>query len=130
MQVRKDLICEINRKMLLFLEIYGESRLLEMTDALECWVVPAPLHNWMTMPDMGLLVASCYNIKLAHWSLQQSFTFLPLYSAPTAIRKIIHMGYIDGDHYILLRMKNECTMPPIFPVWTRYYEEQAKEWNL
>ncbi|KAK8936189.1 hypothetical protein KSP39_PZI013358 [Platanthera zijinensis] len=81
-QVRHDLSQELHQNEMLYNQVFGLARKDELLKSLDCEMVPAPVEKWMTMPDMGLVVASCYNVQLVNFSLEQSFTFLPLHSAP------------------------------------------------
>ncbi|XP_028111754.1 uncharacterized protein LOC114310040 [Camellia sinensis] len=62
-----------------YITLYGSyERFEELTNILSYFEDSLGYSHWMTMPDMGHLVASCYNLVLYHLSLQQCLTFLPL----------------------------------------------------
>ncbi|KAK8946554.1 hypothetical protein KSP39_PZI006575 [Platanthera zijinensis] len=115
-QVRRDLYQEIEQQRELYTDIFGMARRGELLTSLDCQIVPAPVEKWMSMPDMGLVIASSYNVQLVHVSCEQSFTFLPLHSAPTESRRIISIGFINGNHYVQLKLSEECPLSPVFPV--------------
>ncbi|KAK8933215.1 hypothetical protein KSP39_PZI015479 [Platanthera zijinensis] len=83
----------------------------------------------MTMPDMGLVISSCYNVAVVHFLKFQSFTFLPLYSAPPITRKTIYIGFVNNNHFIQLLVQNDCPMPPVISLWTRYHTAVANQWD-
>ena len=58
--------------------------------------------RWMSIPDMGHLIASHYNVVLFHLSMQQCLTFLPLRSLPvdSVSRKEIAIGFVDSNHFV------------------------------
>ncbi|KAK8931355.1 hypothetical protein KSP39_PZI017074 [Platanthera zijinensis] len=128
LQVRKELSQELQKKEELYEQIFGKVRGLELLDSLDCVVVPAPLDKWMTMPDMGLIIASCYNIKLVHFSMFQYFTFLPLHSPLPVLQRTIYMRFIQGNHFVRLCMRDDCPLPPTISIWGRYHEELAEKW--
>ncbi|CAL2267010.1 unnamed protein product [Prunus armeniaca] len=61
----------------------------------------APFFYWMTMPDMGHIIATCYNVVLILLSMRQCLTFLPfsVQSSETKLREIA-IGFVDDDHYV------------------------------
>lgn len=124
-QVRTDLSEEIIKNEALYDQIVGVVRQLDIASSLLCYVTLAPVAKWMSIPDIGLVAASCYNVSLVSSSKYQSFTFIPLHSAPLKDRKMIYIGFVNGDHFIRLVIKDECPLPPIFSPWLRYHEEIA-----
>ena len=57
---------------------------------------------WMTLPDMGHLIASRYNIVLVHLSIRQCLTYLPLRSVSPAPlhHKLIELGFVEDCHIV------------------------------
>ncbi|KAK8947426.1 hypothetical protein KSP39_PZI007311 [Platanthera zijinensis] len=94
MNVRKQLSLELQSRENIYDNIFGKERRLVLLSSLDCNVSPAPYDKWMSMPDIGLVVASCYNIAFVHLSRYQSFTLLPLHSPPPASPKIACV--VDG----------------------------------
>ena len=56
----------------------------------------------MTMPNMGHIVASKYNVMFVHVSMQQCSMFLPLLSTSFSIleQKIISIGFVNNNHFV------------------------------
>lgn len=78
-QVRRDLLQELHTHIEHYTHLYGShDRIEELTHILSYFEPNPGYHRWMTMPDMGHLIASCYNVVLYHLSAQQCLTFLPL----------------------------------------------------
>ncbi|KAK8941218.1 hypothetical protein KSP39_PZI010415 [Platanthera zijinensis] len=128
-QVRLDLINELKVKVSMYVEIYGEERLQELMSSLQCTEIPAPPNKWMSMPDMGLVIASCYNIAFIQLSKFQSLTFLPLNSPPPPTQRLVAMGYIDGNHFVHLVMHEGCPLPRIISSWKRFRDPIASTWE-
>ncbi|KAK8915881.1 hypothetical protein KSP39_PZI022911 [Platanthera zijinensis] len=126
LQVRKDLIEEINANEFLYNNMFRSSRRSELLLSLDCSSIPAPLDKWMTMPDMRLIIASRYNVAVVHYSKFQFFTFLPLHSAPTLNRKTIFIGFVNDNHFIRLLMSEDCPLPPVVSMWMRYHASVAE----
>jgi len=63
----------------------------------------AGVEKWITIPDMGYVIASRYNVILVFLSLQQNVTIFPLQSK-TAIdvsqHRIICIGHVYGNHFV------------------------------
>ncbi|XP_060969857.1 uncharacterized protein LOC133037065 [Cannabis sativa] len=85
----------------------------------------------MTMPDMGHIIASRYNVVLVHLSIQQCLTFLPLGSnpLPAILHKIITIGFINNNHFIEVFMQNDSPTPPAATNWVRYHYSCAEGWQ-
>ncbi|KAK8946660.1 hypothetical protein KSP39_PZI007383 [Platanthera zijinensis] len=116
-QVWLDLSNELKVKENMYLNLFGKERWQELLYSLDCSEIPAPPNKWMSMPDMGLVVASCYNIVFVLISKFQSLTFFPMNSPPPASQKLVAMGYIDGNHFIQLVMHEGCPLPHIVSYW-------------
>ena len=102
-QVRKDLLNKLYSHLDDYGKLYGHERVNELIHILsyyENW--PVSFDRWMTMPDMGHLIASCYNVVLFHLSSVQRLTFFPLRSEQVHIlsRRNIALGYVFGNHFV------------------------------
>ena len=156
-QVRRDLLTELN----LYVDDYkimygGQQRINELTHRLS-WFDGCPgMDRWMTMPEMGHLITSCYNVVLYHLSDKQCLTFLPLRSVPipAASRREITIGFVNNNHFVevhkfhaliyLLMYLTKLLMilmsfqvfllpdhpvPPVASSWTRYRYQRAQGWD-
>ncbi|GFS38077.1 hypothetical protein Acr_00g0055490 [Actinidia rufa] len=94
-QVRRDLLTELNSHVDDYKIMYGQQRINELTHCLSWFDGRSGMDRWMTMPDMGHLIASYYNVVLYLLSHQQCLTFLPLRSVPipAASRREIAIGF-------------------------------------
>ena len=103
-QVRKDMLNELiyNRPLYdwLFCEIGRYNELLKILDYFED--SPAGIDKWMTLPDMGHIITSCYNVVLISLSSNLCLTFLPLRSVPEplALRKTIAITFVNGNYFV------------------------------
>ncbi|KAG5564780.1 hypothetical protein RHGRI_000851 [Rhododendron griersonianum] len=130
-EVRKDLLQELDTNFSLYEKVAATTRRAwELHFILNCSESPAPTGKWMTMPDMGHLIASTYNCVLVHLSKNQCLMFLPLRSKPlpSMRRKVIAIGFVDGGHSVFL--KNDSPMPPIACNWTIFHDHVAKNWGV
>ena len=86
----------------------------------------------MTMPDMGHLISSFYNVVLVLLSVHQCLTFLPLKSSPIppCQRKLIAIGFVNGNHFVQVFMTPGALMPPIATNWYRHHHPNADGWQL
>ena len=103
MQVTCDLLHELNDHRDEYVVLYrSHERVEKLTYILSYFEDSAGFDSWMTMPDMGLLIASFYNVVLYHLSLQQCLTFLHLRSPPAtpADRRKIVIGFVNGNHFV------------------------------
>ncbi|XP_028081232.1 uncharacterized protein LOC114282693 [Camellia sinensis] len=102
-QVRRDLLGELHTHKEEYITLYGSyERFEELTSILSYFEDSPGYSHWMTMPDIGHLVASCYNLVLYHLSLQQCLTFLPLRTVlvPQLDRHEIAIRFVNGNHFV------------------------------
>ncbi|GFS38078.1 hypothetical protein Acr_00g0055500 [Actinidia rufa] len=123
-QVRRDLLTELNLHVDDYKRMYGgQQGIDELTHYLSWFNGRAGMDRWMTMPDMGHLIASRYNVVLYHLSNKQCLTFLPLRSLPipATSRKEITIGFIFlfSDHPV----------PPVAGLWMQHRYPCAQGWD-
>ncbi|XP_028122753.1 uncharacterized protein LOC114319886 [Camellia sinensis] len=102
-QVRRDLLLELNNHRDEYVILYGShERVEELTHIVSYFEDSPSFDRWITMPDMGHLIASFYNVVLYHLPLQQCVTFLPLRSplVTLADRHEIAIGFVNGNHFV------------------------------
>ena len=108
LRFRKDLLLELQCHSEHYSALYVvEGRIDELTHTLSYFKNCPPYDRWMTMLDIGHLIASCYNAILYHLSLQQCLTFLPLRSVPLPLlsRKDIAIAFVNGNHFVEVLIK-------------------------
>ena len=101
--VRQDLVRELHTFHDEYVQLYGSiDRVAELVYSLSCFDSFAPYDRWMTLPDMGHLIASRYNIVLVHLSIRQCLTYLPLRSVSPAPlhHKLIALGFVEDCHFV------------------------------
>ncbi|XP_057511836.1 protein NLP7-like isoform X3 [Actinidia eriantha] len=131
-QVRRDLLTELNSHVDDYKSMYeGQEMITELTHRLSWFDGCSGKDRWMTMPDMGHLIASCYNIVLYHLSHQQCLTFLPLRSVPipAASRREIAIGFVNDNHFVEVFLLPNHPVPPVVSSWKRYRSSCAQGWD-
>ena len=94
----------------------------------------APHNKWLTLSDMGHIVASCYNRSVVEMTttidIGVSETFFPLRDKPPVNPKsnMICLGLIP-NHFVLLLLKDDCTLPPSSTEWKLHKSEEAATWE-
>ncbi|XP_021807359.1 uncharacterized protein LOC110751233 [Prunus avium] len=129
-QVRGDLLNELETYSVHYSALYGsENRIYELKHSLAYFGPDANFDRWMTMPDMGHIIASCYDVVLVHLSNVQCLTFLPLRSRPVPLSdcREIAIGFINR-HFVQVFLKPSHPIPPIATNWDRYREPWTTEW--
>lgn len=102
-QVRRDMLFELRTYWAEYAQLFRDPiRVDELIHVLEHFQSPADYDRWMTMPDMGHIIASRYNVVLVYISMQLCLTFLPLRSAPTPLpmRRVLSIGFINDNHFV------------------------------
>ncbi|XP_038710217.1 uncharacterized protein LOC120004931 [Tripterygium wilfordii] len=133
--VRRDLIGELSAFWHEYVAMFGsEEHALGVHNSLNFFELDraAPVQHWMTMPNMGLLIASRYNVILHVLSFAQSFTYLPLRSTPPPQYQhvAIAIGHVNNNHYVQVSLAGGYPMPTIMPQWNYFRYECAAAWVL
>ncbi|PSS11213.1 hypothetical protein CEY00_Acc15555 [Actinidia chinensis var. chinensis] len=130
-QVRRDLLTELNLHVDDYKIMYGQQRIDELTQCLSWFDGFPEMDRWMTMPDMGHLIASRYNVVLYHLSNKQCLTFLPLRSLPipAASRREITIGFVNNNHFVEVFLFPGHPVPPVAGLWMQYRSPCAQGWD-
>ena len=93
----------------------------------------APPDKWLTLPDMGHIVASCYNrtvLVMTTLDIGVSETFFSLRGRPPVNPKsnMIFLGLIL-NHFVLLSLKDGCPLPPSSTEWKNHKSIEAATWE-
>ncbi|KAH7866495.1 hypothetical protein Vadar_021135 [Vaccinium darrowii] len=129
---RNVLLMELNEHLELYENVSGEKGEAEQLHHRLTYFddFPAPEYTWTTMPNMGYLIASTYNVVVVFLSQRQCLTFLPLRSRSLARqRKVIAIGFVNGNHFVQVYMKARLPMPPVANNWYKYRHDEAKGWE-
>ncbi|KEH21911.1 hypothetical protein MTR_7g024793 [Medicago truncatula] len=93
----------------------------------------APPNKWLTLPDMGHIVGTCYNrpvVEITSLDIEISKTFFPIRGRPPVNPKshIMCIGLIQ-NHFVLLLLKDDCSLPPSSTEWSIHMSEEAATWE-
>ena len=105
LKVRKDLLDELLKHPSHYARLFKiEGKVDDVVRHLEYYLpCPSPQY-WFTLPEMGYLVASCYNVVLFSFSRFLSLTFFPIRTSllKGGKRKEIAIGFVNGNHFVSL----------------------------
>jgi len=135
--VRRALIQEVKEHRNEYIEIYaGEDRYNYILNGLH---LPqngsgfAPPDKWLTLPDMGHIVATYYNrpvVEITNLDIGVSETLFPLRGRLPVNPKsnMICLGLIPSLFFLLL-FKNDCPLSPSSTKWKLHKSEEAATWE-
>jgi len=135
--VRRALIKELKEHMNKYIEIYASERrynyILDGLHPPKNASSFAPPDKWLTLPDMGHIVASCYNrpmLEMTTLDIGVSETFFPLRGRPPVNPKsnMICLG-LTPTHFVLLSLKDGCPLPPSSTEWRNHRSIEAATWE-
>ncbi|KAL8463713.1 hypothetical protein ACS0TY_034384 [Phlomoides rotata] len=86
--------------------------------------------HWFTLPYIGFLVASVYNVAFITLSRDMSLTFLPMHSALPTSPKSICMGMVNNNHFVQVYLATDRPMPLVASSWTTHHKRPADGWGL
>jgi hypothetical protein len=125
-QLQKELIGEGNaryRRM-----INDDKRYKEVLGALTySGIRYAPPDKWMTMPDIGFLIAHKYNHAVVLLSTQKgrSEAFFPLWGEPPLVERLMCMAHVNDKHFLIIKLKNGSPIPSTCPLWRQHARDNA-----
>ncbi|XP_004515629.1 uncharacterized protein [Cicer arietinum] len=82
--------------------------------------------KWMCLPDLGYVIATQYNVILVSLSRNLNMTFFPLNKAPPSKERLLAIGFVNGNHWVQIKLKSNCPLPPISQKWKDYCNECAQ----
>jgi len=106
--------------------INNDKRYKEVSDALSYGGIGnAPRDKWMTMPDMGFLIAQKFNQTVVVLSIGKgrSETYFPLCGPPPppSIDPLMCLAYVNDNHFMALDLKDGCPIPHTCGLWRQYH---------
>ncbi|XP_027189389.1 uncharacterized protein [Cicer arietinum] len=93
----------------------------------------ASKDNWMTLPKMGYVIASkfnLFNLVVVALSLNQSQTYFPLRSPPPTSmsdHRVIVIAFVNNCHFVQVYLKSYSPIPPASNLWKNYCNEEARQ---
>ncbi|RHN65023.1 putative OTU domain, FHY3/FAR1 family protein [Medicago truncatula] len=93
----------------------------------------APPEKWLTTPDMGHIIASCYNRPVVLLNLPkmggECETYFPIRSAPplNPHSNIMCLCLIP-EHFLHVKLKENCPLPPPSKEWMTHKIGVAEQW--
>ncbi|XP_012849458.1 PREDICTED: uncharacterized protein LOC105969256 [Erythranthe guttata] len=125
MEVRLDVYNCIRRHELFFNDYFGGGNsVYRVLASVAYWDnTPAPLQKWMTITDVGVVVATYYNALVLSASSSGNQTYLPLW-APEGVSQLSYQMAIlfleAGSHFVYLKLNDNCPLPLFNLQWVRY----------
>ncbi|KAG5547693.1 hypothetical protein RHGRI_013403 [Rhododendron griersonianum] len=130
--IRKILFMELEHYFSLYEGTCGDKELAkELRHKLNFYRSPAPKDRWMIMPEMGHLIASVFQVVVVFLSNHQCLTFLPLRYPPLPLesRRLIALGHVNGDHFVMVHLRLNSPIPPIARNWYIHHYSFADGWD-
>ncbi|KAH7843899.1 hypothetical protein Vadar_022071 [Vaccinium darrowii] len=133
-QVRHDLIQEINHNRALYNAVYPVQNMADdVLRSLSYWKPTAPRPYWMECMSLGIVIASRYNIVLYTFDANAGscFTHLPLRSHPVSVqqRQEIAIACIN-NYFVQLFLRPHHPVPPIPIWWWQNASNEAGGWAV
>ncbi|KAH0989406.1 hypothetical protein GBA52_000889 [Prunus armeniaca] len=131
-KVRRDLLNELCSHETQYENLFGRrDRVDELMHTLSFFEECPPYDRWLTMPDTGHIIASCYNVVLIYLSMSLSATFLPTRttSLPLLERRHIAIGSVNDNHFVQVFLFPGHPMPPVSDCWHQVYLPDAEGWQ-
>ncbi|KAL8456216.1 hypothetical protein ACS0TY_034438 [Phlomoides rotata] len=106
-----------------------KDRVDKVLDVLNCYDDYAEKKHWFTLPDMGYLVASAYDLALISLSPQLSLTFLPLKTEAPTNPKVISIAFVNQNHFIPVYLHVGHLFPRFAQGWKDNHLPAVESWK-
>ncbi|XP_073219708.1 uncharacterized protein [Cicer arietinum] len=87
--------------------------------------------KWMTIPNLGYVIATGYNVILVSLSRNLNITFFPLNKAPSkesSLISLLAIRFVNENYWI--KLKSDLPLPPTSQKWRDFCSECAKTWEI
>ncbi|KAI5401505.1 hypothetical protein KIW84_066106 [Lathyrus oleraceus] len=88
-----------------------------------------PPEKWMSLPDMGYLIANRYNVVLVCLG-NPCMTFFPMTSSYSPNVSIYYIGFVNRNHWVQVNMKEGFPLPAVTLDWKKFRSHIATTWML
>ncbi|XP_058727098.1 PKS-NRPS hybrid synthetase cheA-like [Vicia villosa] len=88
-----------------------------------------PPEKWLTLPEMGYLIANRYNIILVLLG-NPCLTFFPMTTTFSPSAPTYCIGLVNRNHYLRVNMKEGFPLPPVTVDWMKFRLQVATSWML
>ncbi|KAI5399389.1 hypothetical protein KIW84_064662 [Lathyrus oleraceus] len=88
-----------------------------------------PPEKWLSLPDMGYLIANRYNVVLVCLG-NPCMTFFPMTSSHSPNVSIYCIGFVNHNHWVQVNMKEGFPLPPVTLDWKKFHSHIATTWML
>ncbi|XP_058752962.1 PKS-NRPS hybrid synthetase cheA-like isoform X1 [Vicia villosa] len=127
--VRRDLDMELREKKDLYERLFGLSLSEVRNGLLIDHVGFQPPEKWLTLPEMGYLIANRYNIILVLLG-NPCLTFFPMTTTFSPSAPTYCIGLVNRNHYLRVNMKEGFPLPPVTVDWMKFRLQVATSWML
>ncbi|XP_012574566.1 uncharacterized protein [Cicer arietinum] len=127
--IRQECVVDLQEFMSHYKIIYGGQNFIQQLIHSAYVEQVATLDNWMTLPEMGYVIASKFNLVFAALSLNQSQIFFPLRSIPPTSmsdHRIIVIAFVKNCHFVQVYLKTNSPIPPVNNLWRKYCTEETR----
>ncbi|XP_058749048.1 PKS-NRPS hybrid synthetase cheA-like [Vicia villosa] len=127
--VRRDLDMELREKKDLYERLFGLSLSEVRNGLLIDHVGFQPPEKWLTLPEMGYLIANRYNIILVLLG-NPCLTFFPMTTTFSPSAPTYCIGLVNRNQFLRVNMKEGFPLPPVTLDWMKFRHQVATSWML
>nr|KAJ0212511.1 hypothetical protein LSAT_V11C400223670 [Lactuca sativa] len=86
-------------------------------------------EHYILLPDIGILIANRFGVIVQFFTTVGSVTFFPLRRCPSEFQNhcILTFALVYTNHYVMVQLEGEYSMPPISALWIRHKDPSATE---
>ncbi|CAK8573991.1 unnamed protein product [Lathyrus sativus] len=129
--VRPDLGLEIihNERSSLYVNLFTDQLAVVRESLMIDAFGPQPPHKWLTLPDIGYVIANRYNVVLVCLGFE-CWTFFPMITSFSPNVPFYCIGFVNTNHWVQVNMKEGFPLPPVIVDWKKFRSPAATSWML
>ncbi|CAK8531757.1 unnamed protein product [Lathyrus sativus] len=129
--IRQDLGLEIihNERSSLYANLFTDQLAVVRESLMIEEVGSQPPHKWLTLPDMGYMIANRYNVVLVCLGIE-CWTFFPMTTSFSPNAAIYCIGFVNGNHWVQVNMKEGLPLPSVTVDWKNFRSPAPTSWML
>ncbi|KAK9750626.1 hypothetical protein RND81_02G209100 [Saponaria officinalis] len=125
-RVRRDLLDELTTNKAHYTKIFGRQKEVDLAaHSISHWSGPAPKYHWMSILDMGFIIANRYDAIFVNLSLDGSVTFLPTKPSCSAEICLAVVYVASMEHFVWVRLGNESPLPRLYTLWKHNVDDKS-----
>ncbi|KAK9138117.1 hypothetical protein Sjap_008711 [Stephania japonica] len=130
--VRLEMFEELIRNEAMYMNVFQDVEYGKIRYAINFYDSLAEGEYWLSLPEVGIIVANHYKLAFVVLAKEWSALWLPSRHATPLVSeiRIVWLLLVNGNHFVRLLMRDNPPPPPTSRQWDAFVDEDSKEWTV